>query len=211
MLTNTNQATENEQNPMFETNQLVDSVIPAEIIADMVFIEDIVYGKNYSSPLLGVTVNADDTRTPWFCDGGTAIFISTDKGLFAEHKSEYGDAFDGIHDVMDCIEVYAEQLSGYTFRLTTWISGLDVENEGFDCIYDFSTSKSLPQSVYDAYAYLNAHSKLSKGVLLELFGAATCAICCRCIPYHVGDTGITVRNFDAADALSYDLKNNLPS
>lgn len=179
-----------------QTNQITDSVISADIINDIASI-----GK----------ADGVDCETPYFSDGGTGLFIDTGNDFFLKAKVEYGDAFVGIHDVMDRIDAYAEQLNDTTFRIFTWVNGLDVEDKKFSCIFDLSTSKSIPQSIYDAYAYLNTNSKLSKGALLELFGAATCAICCRCIPFYIEEAGITDYYFDASEALSYDLKNNLPS
>jgi len=179
-----------------QTNQIADSVISADIINDIASI-----GKE----------DGVDCETPYFSDGGTGLFINTGKDFFLEYESEYGDAIDGIHDAMDHIDVYAKQLNGTIFEISTLVRRLDVEDEDFSCVFDLSTSKSIPQSIYDAYAYLKSNSKLSKGALLELFGAATCAICCRGIPFYIEEAGITDYYFDASEALDYDLKNNLSS
>ncbi len=102
-----------------------------------------------------------------------------------------------------------EQVSEGLYKISTCACWDGVPVKVFKCFYNFDTAKGLPQSMYEAFAYLCSQLSLPKEHMLEIFSFITCAL------HHLdfdilfeSKPGTMGSCFDVEKALEHDLKYN---
>ncbi|MDA0130678.1 hypothetical protein OH458_21680, partial [Vibrio sp. MarTm2] len=147
-----------EQNP----------VIPAEIVVDMTFVGELIKDVSRKSESLNIDISPSIEAVCSFEFDGSASGIVIDTGKHFQPTQ---------YDLHHVIYTYLTTTGDNNIiQLHSVVDWKGVEPKTFSCEFDVATSKGIPSSVYEAYAYLSASSTLSKGEMIEIFGGATCCL-----------------------------------
>ncbi|CAK2504555.1 hypothetical protein VCRA2119O48_40006 [Vibrio crassostreae] len=129
-----------------------------------------------------------------YSNGSTAITIAQNHYL-----SEIGDPVEHIFEMKEWIGSHAEAINDADIEVTTNVVFPNLERASFSCIHNKSNLKGLPQSIYDAMAYVIEHIEMTQVEILELFSAATHSLAIDCF-YSIDDF-----DFNVKSALEHDL------
>lgn len=133
-----------------------------------------------------------------YSNGSTAIAIAQNHYL-----SEIGDPIEHIFEMKEWIGSHAEAINNADIEITTHVAFPNLERTSFSCIHNKSNLKGLPQSVYDAMAYVTESIEMTQVEILELFSAATHSLAIDCF-YSIDNF-----NFNVKSALEHDLNEKL--
>ncbi|MDW1827788.1 hypothetical protein R7P67_22395 [Vibrio sp. Vb0937] len=133
-----------------------------------------------------------------YSNGSTAITIAQNHYL-----SEIGDPIEHIFEMKEWIDSHAEAINDADIEVTTNVVFPNLERASFSCIHNKSNLKGLPQSIYDAMAYVIENIEITQVEILELFSAATHSLAIDCF-YSVDDF-----DFNVKSALEHDLNEKL--
>lgn len=179
---------------------LTDSVSPSNVAHSVKLAYNLVFAPSKLSADIDNMIDSEEFYNGEcdYSNGSTAITIAQNHYL-----SDIGDPIEHIFEMKEWIGSHAEAINDADIEVTTNVVFPNLERASFSCIHNKSNLKGLPQSIYDAMAYVIEHIEITQVEILELFSAATHSLAIDCF-YSIDDF-----DFNVKSALEHDLNEKL--
>lgn len=179
---------------------LTDSVSPSNVAHSVKLAYNLVFAPSKLPADIDNMIDSEEFYNGEcdYSNGSTAITIAQNHYL-----SDIGDPIEHIFEMKEWIGSHAEAINDADIEVTTNVVFPNLERASFSCIHNKSNLKGLPQSIYDAMAYVIEHVEITQVEILELFSAATHSLAIDCF-YSIDDF-----DFNVKSALEHDLNEKL--